>query len=267
MIPTLCSPFTMAYDKDAALGTSHWGQQRQQYYRAMINRVSKHEVFSTMRILSVVSVQVEKKSGYGYLKEIVVRRADQKLYKFKEGDFPNLHLNDIEDMLLLIAQNKLFNLEGDVIVDFITALKMFTRGIIVKNRVKNVHLGVESYQRKLNLTKPQRTCPHISVKEPYTLNFDPPWVIYEDKSKKKSLMRVTLQSVCNIFRQRILNFKFGYNKGMPSREWTTKDKRRTGIMLNKIDDQLFKRWVLRSLEVLVSGRKTETNKRMLQRTV
>nr|GEW34848.1 hypothetical protein [Tanacetum cinerariifolium] len=237
MIPTLCSPFTMAYDKDAALGTSHWGQQhaalrtshwgqqRQQYYRAMINRVSKHEVFSTMRILSVVSVQVEKKSGYGYLKEIVVRRADQKLYKFKEGDFPNLHLNDIEDMLLLIAQNKLFNLE---------------------------------------------------VKEPYTLNFDPPWVIYEDKSKKKSLMRVdeihkfcggTLQSVCNIFRQRILNFKFGYNKGMPSREWTTKDKRRTGIMLNKIDDQLFKRWVLRSLEVLVSGRKTETNKRMLQRTV
>nr|GEX89782.1 hypothetical protein [Tanacetum cinerariifolium] len=73
MIPTLCSPFTMAYDKDAALRTSHWGQQRQQYYRAMINRVSKHEVFSTMRILSVVSVQVEKKSGYGYLKEIVVR--------------------------------------------------------------------------------------------------------------------------------------------------------------------------------------------------
>ncbi|GJZ84467.1 hypothetical protein Tco_0649806 [Tanacetum coccineum] len=34
--------------------------------RATINKVSKHEVFSTMRILSVVSVQVEKKSGYGY---------------------------------------------------------------------------------------------------------------------------------------------------------------------------------------------------------
>ncbi|GJV85784.1 hypothetical protein Tco_1525682 [Tanacetum coccineum] len=80
-----------------------------------------------MRILSVVSVKVEKKSGHGYLEEIIVRRADQKLYKFKEGDFPDLHLNDIEDMLLLIAQNKLFNLDGDVIVDFVTALKMFTR--------------------------------------------------------------------------------------------------------------------------------------------
>ncbi|GKE95743.1 hypothetical protein Tco_1580598, partial [Tanacetum coccineum] len=103
MIPTLWSPVKIAYDKDAALGISHGGLQHQQFYRAMINKVSKHEVFSTMRILSAVSVQVEKKSGYGYLKEIVVRGADQKIYKFKEGDFQDLHLNDIEDMLLLIA--------------------------------------------------------------------------------------------------------------------------------------------------------------------
>nr|GEW82707.1 putative UPF0481 protein At3g02645 [Tanacetum cinerariifolium] len=183
----------------------------------------------------------------------------KKLYKFKEGEFPDLHLNDIEDMILLIAQNMLFNLECDVIVGFVTALKMFTRGIIVKNKVEDVQLGVESYQRKLDLTKSQRTYPHISVKEPYTLNFDPPGVIYEDKRKKKRLTRVdeihkfcdgTLQSIRNILRERLLNFKFGYNKGMPSREWIKKDKRRTCIMLNKIDDQLFKRRVLRSLEVL-----------------
>nr|GEW13552.1 hypothetical protein [Tanacetum cinerariifolium] len=189
---------------------------------AMIKRKSKHEVFSTMMILSVVSVQVEKKYGYGNLEEIVVRRADQKLYKFKKGDFSDLHLNDIEYMLLLIAQNKLFNLEGDVIMDFVTALKMFTRGIIIKNEIEDVQLGVESYQRKLNLTKPQRTCQHISVKEPHTPNYDPSGIIYKDKSKKKRLMRVddinkfcdgTLQSVCNILRERLLNFKFGYNKG------------------------------------------------------
>ncbi|GJY96116.1 hypothetical protein Tco_0512477 [Tanacetum coccineum] len=225
----------------------------------MINRKSKYKVFSTMRILSVVSVEIEKKSGYGYLEKIVVRRADQKLYKFKEGDFLDLHLNDIEDMLLLIAQNKLFNLDDDVIVDFVTALKMLTRGIISKNRVEDVQLGVESYQRKLNLTKPQRTCQLISVKEPYTPNFDPLGFIYEDKSKKKRLMRVdeihkfcdgNLQSVRNILPKRLLNFKFGYNKGMPSREWTIKDKRCTGIMLNKIVHLLFKRRVLRSLEVL-----------------
>ncbi|GJZ63702.1 hypothetical protein Tco_0620123 [Tanacetum coccineum] len=146
MIPTLWSPVVLDYDKDAPLGIKHWRPQRQQFYRAMINTVSKHKVFSTMRILSVVSVQVEKKLGYGYLKEIVIRRADQTLYKIKEGDFLDLHLNDIEDMLLLIAQNKLFNPDGDVIVDFVPALKLFTRGIILKNktllhRLKNFRLG------------------------------------------------------------------------------------------------------------------------------
>nr|GEV92789.1 hypothetical protein [Tanacetum cinerariifolium] len=90
--------------------------------RVMINIVSKQKAFLTMRILSVVSVKVEKKHGYGYLMEILVRRATQNLYKFKEGDFLNLPLHDIEDMLLLITQNKLFRLDGDVIVDFVTAL-------------------------------------------------------------------------------------------------------------------------------------------------
>ncbi|GJR93288.1 hypothetical protein Tco_0265462 [Tanacetum coccineum] len=148
-------------------------------------------------------------------------------------------------MLLLIAQNKLFNLDGDVIVDFVTALKMFTQGIIVKYRVEDIQLGVECYHRKLNITKPQRSCQHLSVKEPYTPNYDPPGIIYEDKRRKKMLMRVdeihkfcvgTLQLVCKILHERLLNFKFGYNKGMPLREWTKKDKICTGIMLNKIDD-------------------------------
>ncbi|GJU76669.1 hypothetical protein Tco_1273739 [Tanacetum coccineum] len=76
-------------------------------------------------------------------------------------------------MLLLIAQQKIDNLEGDVIVDFVTALKMFTRSIVVHNRVEDVQLGVESYQRKLNLLKPQRTCPDITGKELYTPNYDP----------------------------------------------------------------------------------------------
>ncbi|GKD43013.1 hypothetical protein Tco_1267658, partial [Tanacetum coccineum] len=39
--------------------------------------------------------------GYGHLEEVVVKRDDQRLCKFKEGDFVDLHLNDIEDMLLL----------------------------------------------------------------------------------------------------------------------------------------------------------------------
>ncbi|GJW91486.1 hypothetical protein Tco_0169039 [Tanacetum coccineum] len=96
----------------------------------------------TRMLLLEYLTRVEKKSGYGYLEEIVVRRADRILYKFKEGDFPDLRLNDIEDILLLIAKNKLFNLEGDVIVDFVTTLKMFTRRTIVQNRVEDVQLDL-----------------------------------------------------------------------------------------------------------------------------
>ncbi|GKF23007.1 hypothetical protein Tco_0075329, partial [Tanacetum coccineum] len=49
---------------------------------------------------------------YGHLEEIVVKRSDQQLYKFKEGDFVDLHLNDIEDVLLLAVQHKLFHLNA-----------------------------------------------------------------------------------------------------------------------------------------------------------
>ncbi|GKE71121.1 hypothetical protein Tco_1529193, partial [Tanacetum coccineum] len=58
----------------------------------------------------VPSIWSPVKYDYGYLEEIEVRREDQQVYKFKEGDFPRLHLYDIEDMLLLLVQKKLFNL-------------------------------------------------------------------------------------------------------------------------------------------------------------
>ncbi|GKD44568.1 hypothetical protein Tco_1269213, partial [Tanacetum coccineum] len=71
------------------------------FYRSQLNRFSKHDVYSPLKILSV-------------------------LYKFKEGDFVNLHLNDIKDMLLLVVQHKLFHLDGEVSVDLAVALRMFT---------------------------------------------------------------------------------------------------------------------------------------------
>ncbi|GJS99774.1 hypothetical protein Tco_0820944 [Tanacetum coccineum] len=66
-------------------------------------RASKHDVYPTKRIIAVTKVKVMKWYNYGYLEEIEVRREDQKLYKFKEGDFPILNLHDIEDMLLLLV--------------------------------------------------------------------------------------------------------------------------------------------------------------------
>ncbi|GKC67357.1 hypothetical protein Tco_1099955, partial [Tanacetum coccineum] len=69
-------------------------------------------------------LHVNEWCGYGHLEEIVIKRADQQLYTFKEGDFKRLHLNDIEDMLLLIIQNKLNNLNGNVIVHLVVSLRI-----------------------------------------------------------------------------------------------------------------------------------------------
>ncbi|GJR02591.1 hypothetical protein Tco_0525575 [Tanacetum coccineum] len=165
-------------------------------------------------------------------RSIVVRRADRQEYTFKEGDFPRLHLNDIEYMLLLHVQNKLFNLLGDDIVDLVTALRMFTLSLIIKKRVEDVQLEVKSYQKKLSVTKPQKEFLGISFKEPYTTSYDPNGVVYLKSRKRKRLMRAdelykfsdeTLQSIRKILHHRMLNFKFGYNKDMPKRKLTDKD--------------------------------------------
>nr|GEY79641.1 hypothetical protein [Tanacetum cinerariifolium] len=72
------------------------------------------------------------------LEDIVVRREDQQLYKFKEGDFLRLNLRDIEDLLLILVQKKLFNLEKDVIYDLNVALQMFTRHVVILKRVEDL---------------------------------------------------------------------------------------------------------------------------------
>ncbi|GJR53027.1 hypothetical protein Tco_1403548 [Tanacetum coccineum] len=77
---------------------------------------STHDVYSRKRIIAVTHVKVMKKYDYGYLEAIKVRRDDNTLHKFKEGDFPNLNLHDIEDLLVLV-QKKISNLERDVIFD------------------------------------------------------------------------------------------------------------------------------------------------------
>nr|GEW71324.1 hypothetical protein [Tanacetum cinerariifolium] len=154
MVPTLWSPTKVGYDKDALKGIKHYGERRNLWHRSQLNKFFKHNVYSTKKILGVNSVSVKKLYGYGHLEEIMVKRADCQFYKFKEGDFMDLHLIDIEDMMLLVVQHKLFHLTKNDIVDFIVALRMFTRSLIIKKRVEDLQLGVESYQKKLNITSP-----------------------------------------------------------------------------------------------------------------
>ncbi|GJR08171.1 putative ribonuclease H-like domain-containing protein [Tanacetum coccineum] len=57
-------------------------------------------------------------------------------------------------MLLLLVQGKVTNLSVEERIAFNVSLRMFTRRVVIQRRVEDLQLGVESYQKKLNLTKP-----------------------------------------------------------------------------------------------------------------
>ncbi|GJW31893.1 hypothetical protein Tco_0051925 [Tanacetum coccineum] len=93
---------------------------------------------------------------------------DDILYKFKEGDFHRLRIQDIEDMLLLLVQGKLINLNVEERLAFNVSLRMFTRSVVIQRRVEDLQLGVESYQKKLNLTKPDTYRSNLRRRDAYT---------------------------------------------------------------------------------------------------
>nr|GEW91962.1 hypothetical protein [Tanacetum cinerariifolium] len=57
-------------------------------------------------------------------------------------------------------------------------------------RVEDLQLGVESYQKKLNLTKPDSYRFDLKHKEAYTAYSNPRGFIYQNKDKKNMLMRI-----------------------------------------------------------------------------
>ncbi|GKA23546.1 hypothetical protein Tco_0709579 [Tanacetum coccineum] len=63
---------------------------------------SARDVYSNHKLIAVTKLQIFEWHGYKHLDWITVRRDDDKLYTFKEGDFKRLRLQDIEDMLILL---------------------------------------------------------------------------------------------------------------------------------------------------------------------
>nr|GFB45878.1 hypothetical protein [Tanacetum cinerariifolium] len=68
--------------------------------------------------------------------------------------------------------------------------KQFYGSIVIKRRVEDLQLGVESYQKKLNLTKPDTYRIDLRRCEAYTAHSNPRGFIYQNKEKKNRLMRI-----------------------------------------------------------------------------
>nr|GEZ34300.1 hypothetical protein [Tanacetum cinerariifolium] len=170
--------------------------------------------------------------NYKHLDWITVHRDDDKLYKFKEGDFKRLCIQDIEDMLLLLVQGKLTNLTVEERFAFNDYLRMFTKSIVIQRRVEDLQLDVKSYQKKVNLTKPNTDGTLIDVRTAL------------DDRLKGIRMKYPPQSI-----------------------WRKSDKDRAAAMIQAFDKRLKTMRIMRSLERFVGGRLYEGDFRMLQRTI
>nr|GEX34388.1 alpha/beta hydrolases superfamily protein [Tanacetum cinerariifolium] len=150
-----------------------------------------------------------------------------------------------------------------------------TRSLVIKRRVEDLQLGVESYQKKLNITLPQQTFPKIKFKELYTPSYKPPGVIYENLNEQKRVMRAnelykfsdgTLKTVRDETHHRILDFLLGYNDEISRRKWMAIDKKRSKLMVELIDKHMRKRKIIRNLERLVGAQELEMDYKLMTRT-
>nr|GFB23287.1 hypothetical protein [Tanacetum cinerariifolium] len=263
----------VGYDKHTLWGISHWGRKRQQLYGFAVKRESARDVYSKRRIIAVTKLKIVEWHNYKHLDWITVRRDDDKLYKFKEGDFKRLRIHVIEDMLLLMIQRKLTNLTVEERFAFNVSLRMFTRSIVIQRSMENLQLGVESYQKKLNLTRPDSYHFDLKHKEAHTAYSNPREFFYQNKDKQNRLMRIdelhkfsdrTLIDVRTALDDRLKGILMKY---LPHTIWRKSDKERAAAMIQAIDKQLKTRRIIRSLERFVGERLYEGDFRMLQRTI
>nr|GEV38665.1 hypothetical protein [Tanacetum cinerariifolium] len=132
---------------------------------------------------------------------------------------------------------KLTNLTIDERCALNVALHMFTRRIIIQRRVEDLQLGVESYQKKLKLTKPDTFRSNFRHKTIYTAYSDPKGVIYKDQMNRNGLMRADelykfsdgmLDDVRSALNDIAKGIRMEY---LPKRKWSDLDKRQAWVMV------------------------------------
>ncbi|GKE53410.1 hypothetical protein Tco_1488566, partial [Tanacetum coccineum] len=197
-------------------GSAYKWFKRKEFYITRHSAPSDRGVVrSHMRILSVISLKTYERYGYTFLKEIFLRKADYKEYKISEADFKNLHPNDFEDP-----------------------------NIVIRKRVEDLQLEIESYQTKLNLTQPDWDASDFLFREDYTIVNQPRALDHMVKDFKL----------------------FKYNPGMESRIWSEDDCRRSKDFMEVIERRLKIRRIFRSLESFISGRLRDVDYRLISRT-
>ncbi|GJX19516.1 hypothetical protein Tco_0222193 [Tanacetum coccineum] len=186
--------------------------------------------------------------GYEYLSEIVLRRDNHQEHTIAEKDFKNLYPNDFEDLNLLLLQ-------------------------VIRQRVEDFQLGMESYQTQLNLTKPRWDATGYEFKHDYTIIESPRAVVFLVNNNERKIMRFneiykfsdgTLTRILEALAYRVKEFKIKrLNPGMNTLFWTEKDVTRSNEFIAAIERRLKTRRIYGNLECFVGGRVCDIDNRLL----
>nr|GFA61430.1 hypothetical protein [Tanacetum cinerariifolium] len=139
--------------------------------------------------------------------------------------------------------------------------------------IQRSSIGVRSYQKQINVTKPDTIRPDLKKRHPYTPYKDPQGFIYVDDYQRNRLMRFdelykfsdgTLTRLLSSLEDITKNIDMKY---LPKRRWKKLEKKRAYFMVKDINKLLKKRRMMRSLKKFVSGRLYKTDLRLLQRTI
>nr|GEU78695.1 hypothetical protein CTI12_AA067210 [Tanacetum cinerariifolium] len=211
-----------------------------------------------------------------YLSEIVLRRADFQEHTIVEKDFKNLYPSDFEDLNLLLPQGHLDHVPGYDKRMLSTAVKLWTRKLVIRQRVEDFQLGIEIYQTQLNLTKPGLDATGYEFKHDYIIIESPRAVVFPVNNNEQKIMRFneiykfsdgTLTRILEAHAYRVKEFKIKrLNPCMNTRFWTQKDVTRSKEFIATIERRLKTRRIYRNLERFVGGRIRDIDYRLLQRT-
>nr|GEV28960.1 hypothetical protein [Tanacetum cinerariifolium] len=139
-----------------------------------------------------------------------------------------------------------------------------TQDTVIRQRVEDFQLGIESYQTQLNLTKPGWDATSSSM------------IVFSVNNTKRKIMRFneiykfsdgTLTRILEALAYRVKEFKIKrLNPGMNTRFWTQKDVTKSKEFIAAIERRLKMRRIYRNLECFVGGRVHYIDYRLLQRT-
>ncbi|GKA15170.1 hypothetical protein Tco_0694917 [Tanacetum coccineum] len=177
----------------------------------------KEEIYSNSKIVQVIKTYWELGHEHKFITEIVARRANDCIVSITEPDYKNLNKNDIEDMYLLIVNNKVPDYAN---TGLLWSLSVFIRSSVIWERVHDFQLGIESYQQKINLTAPTITFPGIEEYDVFSIVYEPVHgIIYTNSKKEKRVMRHSeIHKFCDATLRRTLeglksyynDVKYGY---------------------------------------------------------